>query len=316
LKFIEIARMNEMDESGLVRDKVDCAIIGAGPAGLTAAIYLARFRRKIVLIDGGESRASLIPLSHNYPAFPGGVSGDALLGRLREQAARFGVSVTPGHVQTISKVGAEFEVRYKSEVVVAPAVILATGVVDNEPPLSDSKAASKQGYLRHCPICDGYEVIDRNIAILGDGTRAVREAQFLLTYTKAITIVTLGKPLDAEASAELARLGGGIDVVTKAVRGFYVESDRFRGLEMGDGAVLDFDAVYVALGCQVRSELGKALGATYDEEGALRVDQHCQTSAPGLYAVGDLCSTLNQISVATGHAAIAATAIHNYLGSL
>ncbi|HVK55826.1 MAG TPA: NAD(P)/FAD-dependent oxidoreductase [Burkholderiales bacterium] len=308
--------MNEIDASGLVRNKVDCAIVGAGPAGLTAAIYLARFRRKIVLLDTGQSRASLIPWSHNYPAFPDGVNGKALLGRLRDQAARFGVSVTPAYVQSISKADVLFEVCYKNEVIGARTVILATGVVDNEPPLLGSTVATMQGYLRHCPICDGYEVIDRTIAVLGDGMHAVREVRFLLTYTKAITIVTLGKPFEAEVAAELERLGNGVKVITEPVRGFNTEGDRFRGLEMGNGAVLEFGAIYAALGCQVRSELGKTLGATCDEDGAVLVDQHCQTSAPGLYAVGDLCSALNQISVAAGHGAIAATAVHNYLGEL
>ena len=73
--------------------EVECAIIGGGPAGLTAAIYLARLRRETVEIDAGHSRASLIPVSHNYPGFPQGVSGDDLLRRLREQAVRYGVTI-------------------------------------------------------------------------------------------------------------------------------------------------------------------------------------------------------------------------------
>jgi thioredoxin reductase len=88
--------------------EVDCLVVGAGPAGLTAAIYLARFRRSVAIYDVGHSRAAYIPVSHNYAGFPHGISGVDLLVRLREQAARHGVHVTEAHVDSLERDGGDF----------------------------------------------------------------------------------------------------------------------------------------------------------------------------------------------------------------
>jgi thioredoxin reductase (NADPH) len=162
---------------------LDCLVIGAGPAGLTAAIYLARYRRDFVVLDGGASRAALIPLTHNFPAWPQGVA-------------------------ELEDAGIELEAR---------------------------------------PLL-GFEARGRRVA-----------------------------------------------------------------LRFGDGADREFDAVYPMLGCKVQGELATQIGAQCNEIGDLLVDAHQGTSIEGLYAIGDVVSDINQISVGTGHAAIAATAIHNRL---
>ncbi len=145
-------------------------MIGAGPAGLTAGIYLARFRRTVLIIDGESSRAALIPRSHNYPGFPGGISGPALLGRLRKQALHYGAMIETCIVEELKKTQGGFSAKTSSTLnITAKQVLLATGVIDIEPVLPDLENAVRQGLIRHCPICDAFEVKDRKIAVIGFG---------------------------------------------------------------------------------------------------------------------------------------------------
>lgn len=298
---------------------LDCLIIGAGPAGAIAATYLARYRRRIRVVDAGSSRASLIAVSHNCPGFPDGVGGDELLQRLRRQAARYGATFTEGNVEklelddeglftaTYASAGAEHVVR-------ARTVLLATGVIDLEPALPNLEGAIRQGYVRHCPICDGYEVIDKKVAVIGVGKKLVKEALFIQTYTPHLTLFSLDRPIDLSDADRRLLKRREIDVIEEPVSEVRIEGKRIAALVSASGKVHAFDTVYSALGTTVRSALAITLGAECDRLGDLIVDnRRMQTSVPGLYAAGDVVNGLNQISVAAGHAAIAATSIHNRL---
>ena len=269
-------------------DGYDAIIIGAGPAGLIAATYLARFRRRVLVLGAGPSRASWIPESHNTPGFPHGVGGDELLRRLTEQAAAFGAEFRDLRVDRLARAGDMFEVSGQGLVVEASAVLLATGVLDRMPDIEGLEAAVRRSLVRMCPICDAYEAIDKRIAVLGDGGLAQREAAFLRTYSDQVSVI-------GEHSGRLSVLA---DTVAWAAP---------------DGAVRTFDHLYLALGCEPQSALAVAGGAARDADGNLVVDAHQMTSINGLYAAGDVVRGLNQIAVATGEAAIAATAIHNRL---
>jgi thioredoxin reductase (NADPH) len=283
-------------------DTYDAVIIGAGPAGLTAATYLARFRRRV--LDGGPSRAAWIPESHNTPGFPHGVDGPGLLDRLLEQARHFGARIQRDLATNIAFLDGGFHVEGQGVRLQASAVLLATGVVDRLPPIPGLDAAIRASLVRMCPICDAYEAIDKRIAVLGSGDLASREAAFLRTYSAQITVL---------------RLDGGSGAQSPSAGEQYVDLADLR-LD-GKEIVLEprgrprqaFDHLYLALGCAAQSELATRCGAKVDETGALLVDAHQMTSVPGLYAAGDLVRGLNQIAVATGEAAIAATAIHNRL---
>ena len=275
-------------------DLHDCLIVGAGPAGLVAATYLARFRRRIVVVDAGASRARRIPTSHNCPGFPLGVSGHALLDRMREQAESFGVDIVRGRIASLRREQAHFvaidaDGRERS----ATTVILATGIVDRLPDVEGGDAARESaidaGVLRLCAVCDGYEATDERIAVLGPADAADSHAQFLRTFSRRV---------DAIASGSERRLR--CDTATCTVT-------------LEDGTTREYDTLYPVLGSDARSELARDLGAAVDDEGALHTDAHLQTSVDGLYAIGDVVSALNQIAVAVGHAAIAATAVHNRL---
>ena len=289
---------------------LDALIIGAGPAGLTAAIYLARFRRRIVVVDSGHSRASLIPVTHNYPGFPAGLSGAELLLRLREQASRYGVQVQRGTVDRLSRNTAGFVASSQSERIATKTVMLATGVVDRCPDMADIRTATLNGSLRWCPICDGYDVTDQNVAVLSTAAEGTAHALFLRSYTSKLTLFIQRVSGKVDLAQRLSLNQAGIRIVDEPIENVRVTNTRQVQVRLGRGQVLCFDTLYPMLGSDACDELGTALGARCSD-GELVVDSHQQTTVPGLYAAGDVVKALNQRSVGVGHAGIAATAIHN-----
>lgn len=297
-------------------ESIDCLVIGAGPAGLTAATYLARFRRTIQVIDAGESRASLIPISHNCPGYPDGISGRDLLARLRAQASRYGVSISAGSVGKLAKQeDGSFLASTAHAQTRARMVLLATGVVDIEPAFPGLADAVRRGYVRHCPICDGYEVIGKKVAVIAQDSEAMKEALFIRTYASELTLFTLGNKLALCAEDHQKLQSAGIAVVEEGIPALRMEGDRIAALQTLSGKEYEFDAVYSALGDQVRSDLALALGANRAADKTLMVDDHNATSVAGLYAAGDVVHSLDQIAVAFGEAAIAATSMHDRLNT-
>lgn len=290
----------------------DTLIIGAGPAGLLAATYLARFRRRALLVHNNASRATLIPRSHNYPGAADGIPGPAILADLRAQAARYGTEIVEHNVTALAREGDRFVTDLAGRGVRARTVLLATGVIDLEPDLPNVPNAIRRGLIRHCPICDAFEVSDRHIAIIGRGRHAVKEALFLRHYTPHITLLLA----DAQElkDADFVKLRRAkIALTLDAIAEVFTQGERLCGLRLDTGKELAFDSIYSALGAVNRSELAIALGARVGKDNEIVVDAHQRTSVPGLYAAGDVVQGLNQIAVAFAQAAIASTAIHNGL---
>lgn len=285
-------------------------VIGAGPAGLTAATYLARFRRRVLVADGGAPRACWIPVSHNMPGFPSGITGDAILKRMTEQAQEYGALIEPGRVEGLARDGDRFTATLNGRQVRVRAVLLATGVLDHHPDLPGVERAIERALVRICPICDGYEAIDKAVAVIGEDDKGVREAAFLRTYSDRVTLIHIGPPDALGEQAEMERLG--IELIRAPIDNVELEGDRVTALSWG-GTFRAFDLVYSALGTSPNAALAHGLGARTGEDGRLFVDAHQKTSIDGLYAAGDVVRGLNQIAVATAEGAVAATAIHNGL---
>ncbi|MFI0848951.1 NAD(P)/FAD-dependent oxidoreductase [Mesorhizobium sp. IMUNJ 23232] len=291
----------------------DCLIVGGGPAGLTAATYLGRFRRRVIVVDAGESRAKWIPVSHNCPGFPDGIAGVDLLDRLRQQALMGNVDLVSDTVTALRRDGGDF-VAAASAPIRARAVLIATGIVDTLPRIPDVTNMIESGALRLCPICDAYEIIDRRIAVIGPADQAARKAVFLRTYSKDVTLLVTEpvSDLDPGASELLKRA----DVTVEECLPDSVRAEAHGALvSIPDGRTLAFDTIYPAMGCTMRSKLAIDVGAAFDESGNLVVDSHQRAGIAGLYAAGDVVDEINQIAVAFGHAAIAAVDIHSYLAT-
>ena len=292
----------------------DCVIIGGGPAGLTAAIYLARYHLSVTVFDDGTSRAAAIPITYNHAGFPGGISGKELLTRIRTQALTFGAEICREKVQELIRENSGFSVNFSGRSLSTKAVLIATGVINRSPTMPKAKHddAVHRGLIRYCPVCDGFEVTDKHIAVIGQGAKAFQEAVFLRSYTRHITLLC-PKTHDLQPGhrARLAELGiptGGEPLE------FEVEQEAIAVRTMT--ATYRFNSIYPALGSKVRSELASSVGATLSDEGGIRVDAHQRTDVTGLYAAGDVVIGLDQISHAMGQAGVAATTIRNDLCDL
>jgi thioredoxin reductase (NADPH) len=289
--------------------RTEILIIGGGPAGLMAAIYLARFRRDVVVVDSGASRAALIPRSHNLPGFPDGLSGHDLLGRMKRQAAELGVPIIQGAVSPLEPAIAGLQAGYDGGEIVAKRVILATGIVDKQTPLPDWADAVRQGRLRYCPVCDAFEAIDRKIAVIGPLQHAAAKALFMRVYSADVTLIPTD---DGQDEAARQRLMEAAVRITPRLRVIENGSDAIEAV-FADGSHDRFDIVYPAMGAEVRSELAIELGAKHNSEGFLDVDAKQRCNVDHLYGIGDVVTDLHQISVAFGHAAVAACHVHHSL---
>ena len=294
-------------------DIYDCAIIGGGPAGLTAAIYLARFRLRVRLIDAGDSRCALIPLTRNHAGFPDGIAGIDLLARMRTQAELYGTEIVAARCTRLARAEANFIVHGAGAPFVARAVLLATGVVNRRPEMDEALHADAlaRGLIRYCPVCDGYEVTDRDVVVIGTGERGCAEATFLRGYTRRVTLLAADGPHDLDGGQRAALAEAGIAVVDGPTRNYRRDGERIA--MDADGGARAFDSLYPALGSTIRSELLTGLGGETTADGCVVVDGHQRTDVPGLYAAGDVVKGLDQISHAMGEAGVAATAIRNDL---
>jgi thioredoxin reductase (NADPH) len=295
---------------------LDCLIVGAGPAGLTTAVYLQRFHRKLQVLDSAEARALRIDRSHNVPGFPDGVGGAELLGRMRQQLQRFGGEVLAARMVSVQR-RADGGFRAQGDggrIWEARFLLLATGAHDRDPEVPGIQALRARGLLRECPICDGYEHTGRRMVVVGADAHAVREALFLRHFSEQVLLLRLpphpAQPLAQESQRQLR--DHSIPWKEARLRSARVEGDTVC-LVLGTGETLRCDVLYSALGSEPRAEWACALGARCDSAGNVTVDAHGRTQVTGLYAAGDVTGGLDQIVVAMAQGALAATDIHNAL---
>jgi len=304
--------------SELTEHVFDCLVIGGGPGGLTAAIYLRRFTRNIAVVDKGNSRLCLIPVSHNYPGFPEGVPGGQLLVNLTNQLKNYGGEVRHGEITDLRLEDGHFVGDYLDDDGVtheirALTVLLATGVADAGLPIENWREAVACGAVRLCPVCDGYDVMDKRIAVVTNETNPVGHALFMRSFSAHVTLFDRGEESMLNADERRQIEAAGVRYIESPLLGVSMSPDMKPVLNTADGESREFDVFYPMLGESARSGLAARLGVETAECDKIVVDDHQRTSVPGLYAIGDVVRGLNQIAVAAGQAAIAATAIHNAL---
>jgi len=302
-------------------ERLDCAILGAGPAGLTALTYLARFHRHAVALGYHvmRPRLLLIDRTYNLPGYPEGVPGDVLLQRLRTQAEEMGGAVRTTTAQRVEGRDGDFTVHLEEgSPLRARKIILAMGVRDQEPDIPGI-GAHVGDFVRYCPVCDGYEHTGKRLGILGSGPAVARHALFLRTFSEHITVFLHGQSRDTLGRYNDILSRNGIACHESRVvhvleeRGDAASEHRGRGICLEDGSEHPLAVLYSALGCHVNLAPVRDLGLSLDDEGYIVTGIDQRTCVPGVYAAGDITSQLNQISIAFGQAAVAAINLHNEL---
>lgn len=298
--------MGEVFDPGAEAPLLDVVIVGGGPAGLTAATYLRRFHRHCIVLDAGASRARWIPQSNNCPGFPHGVSGVELLRRMREQAESFQVPFEEVRVDAIAARAGVFDVAAGTRHWHARAVILATGLTDILPETPWAEEAIACHALRLCSVCDAYEASDTRIGVYGPAATILGHGRFLRAYSEDVFLL----PTTADEAALQQARELGLHVLPPGALDF----DGTRCSHVAaDGTRTELDTVYPFLGHHSSAGIAAAAGAALSDTAEILVDARQMTNVPGLYAIGDIVSGLNQISVSVGQAAIAATHAHNHL---
>lgn len=283
----------------------DVLVIGAGPAGLAAAMWAARYRRSVLLLDSGEQRNRFVDRSHGYLGFD-----DINPAELRERALAdlkgyAETTVEAATVLDLRRDGTRFIARTDTlGEVVALRVVLATGVVDEFPQI-DGFMEHYGASVFHCPTCDGYESQDQHVVAIGWSEQMAGFALTLLDWASSVTLITDGRELDVDATCHDALIRHGVRVVQSEARGFVGTRGDLRGVELADGQCVPCQRAFFSVAHHPRGFLAENLGARRTDEGCLVVDEHGQTTVPGLYAAGDITPGMQLVQVAAAKGSVA-----------
>jgi thioredoxin reductase len=291
----------------------DIAIVGGGPAGLSAGLWSARYLHRTVVIDSGDPRNWETRGVNGYLALPK-VTPAELRGRGREDCRTYGVDLLDAEVVTVS---AEAEDRFLLRLragarLRARRILLAYGLRDVWPDIPGlTRIYGANAHV--CPDCDGYEARGKKVVVIGNGRRAVGMALNLSTWTDKIIISTNGKP--AEMTDEYCRKldALNIPVLEEPVRRVCYVGTSISCLELENGMQLDADKIFFSLAQYPSDDLGAQLGCERDDGGHIIVDEHLHTSVSNVYAAGDLIPGPQLAIAAAADGAIAALAMHKSL---
>ena len=193
------------------------------------------------MIDAGQSRAGQIPLTRNHAGFPEGIAGAALLHRKRVQTLKFGVEFNRGQVDRLVRTDGGFIATANGHEIQADTVLMATGVTNHRPTMSDEDhaAAMATGRLHYCPVCDGFEVIGQDVAVIGDGTHGGEEALFLRSFTERVTLVPLDESSNLNAQARRVLEEDGVKLGAGPLERLWSEPSGFRLTFAGQSTVFE-----------------------------------------------------------------------------
>jgi thioredoxin reductase (NADPH) len=305
-------------------ESYDVIVVGAGPAGLAAAIYCARARLSTLVLDesmpGGQMKTT--HKVSNYPGFPDDIGGADLAQRFALQAERFGATIARAVEITAHDLGGpvkSFELD-EEQTVTAKAVILATGAKPRSLGVPGEEQFRGRG-LSYCATCDGAYFEGKSIHVIGGGNSAVEEALFLTRFAKKITIIHQFDHLQCEETTAAEALAHpAIDVLwSTEPRGFHgetsVERIALEDVKTGERREVPTDGVFVFVGMVPRTDLVKEI-LPLAKGGTIDTDESMATSIPGLFAAGDIrTKTYRQITTAVADGTIAALSAQKYVKS-
>ncbi|RKO67182.1 thioredoxin-disulfide reductase [Desulfofundulus salinus] len=298
----------------------DVAIIGGGPAGLTAGIYAARAKLKSVLIERGMTGglAATTEFIENYPGFSEGIGGPELMSRMEAQARRFGLEILNSNVEDLKKDNLNFIVKTEDAEIKTRTVIVATGAQPQRLNVRGEETFHGRG-VSYCATCDGAFFKDKRVAVVGGGDAAVEEAMFLTKFaTRVFIIHRRGELRATKIVQERARQNPRIEfiwhsVVDEIMGKETVTGVRIKDVRTGQTSELPVDGVFIYIGYSPNSSIVKEL-VKLDEWGYILTDANMQTSCPGLFAAGDVRQkSLRQVVTAVADGAIAAVSAEKYL---
>lgn len=302
------------------REAVDLAILGGGPAGLTAVIYARRAGLKTLLIEkmvlGGTASAAF--QIENFPGFPDGVSGIELAQRLSSQADKLGNEIIWGNATTLKPKNKHFEITVDGKTIQAKAVIIATGSESKRLEVPGEEKLRGRG-ISYCATCDGPFYKDKNIAVVGGGNAAIEEALFLTRFANKISIIHRRDELRADKIlADRAKADPKIyffwhSAVQEIKGDNKVDSLLIKDVQNGKTLNVPIDGVFVYIGNRPNSSIAKDL-VKIEKNGYIVTDTSLQTSVPGIFAAGDVRQkSLRQVVTAAADGAIAAESARKYI---
>ncbi|HUP47256.1 MAG TPA: NAD(P)/FAD-dependent oxidoreductase [Thermoanaerobaculia bacterium] len=290
----------------------DCIIIGGGPAGLTCAIFLGRFRRRVLLLDDGRPRNYAARAIHGFLG-QHDIAPDELLRRGRAEAETVGVEIRECTARKVERIGDVFEVATTRGNVIARRVVLAYGVRDKLPDIPGVERYYGAS-IYHCPDCDGYEVSGKRVGVIGWGKNAVGLALDLLQWTGELTIFTDGHARDWTDEHTGKLLSFGIDVKEEKVVSLEGSGDQVSAAVLQSGERVPLEAMFFTIGVERSCLLAEDIGCEVDDARPdIMVDEQKQTSVKGIYAIGDLVPGSQLAITSAADGAIAAIAINTSL---
>jgi thioredoxin reductase len=301
--------MQGMSGSMNRRDAVDVAVIGGGYSGLSAGMWAARYRRRVLIIDGGEQRNAATATAHGYMGFDG-ASPATILERARADLGRYPDAeiIDRTQVDDLRSLENGFVLQLSDDTTCeARRVILATGVRDLLPDIEGFEDYYGKAVFT-CPSCDGYEVQGQAVAVIGDGEQIAGLALSLLDWATGVTMIVdpTSSSREPENRARLAQHG--IDVVTGIPMALTGTDGHLKSVRLEDDTVVDCEALFCTVGHEQRSDLAKQLGCDFTDAGCVSVDEHCNTSVKHVYAAGDMTPGPHLIQVAAAQGATAGVA--------
>lgn len=291
-------------------ERYDVAVVGGGPAGLSAALWLARYLHKVVVIDSGDPRNWETRGINGYLGHQGIRSPELRrIGRI--EGEKYGAQFVSGIVETATnETGELFAVCLRDgKMIEARRILLAIGIRDVWPDIPGlDKCYGETAHV--CPDCDGYETRDKKTVVIGTGRKAVGMALALTTWTKEIVICTNGEPPDINQELLNILKPLNIPVLDAPITCVLSQEKEIRGLELEGGMSLDCERLYFAIGQYPSDDLGTQLGCDRDKIGRVVIDERNHTSVKNVYAAGDVAGGPQLAIAAAASGAIAAVAIH------
>jgi thioredoxin reductase (NADPH) len=287
-------------------------VVGGGIAGLSAAIYLGRAQRDVLVIDSGHSMAKWEPVVQNYLGFPNGVGGAELLKNGRKQAERYDARFIRDEIKSVSAPKSIFVLKGNRKTYRTKRLLIATGIFHLPPEIPGVKECLGHSMF-FCKDCDGHRVRGKRIAIIGANNEAVEYALGMLHYSSCVVVATNGKRprWDRQHARWLEEYE--IPVARKRIRDVGHRKRKIRALEFANAGSVRIDYLFTTRGDIFYNGLAKKLGAKIDPDGQIKVDQCMRTTVPGLYAAGCVTPANCQMIIAAGQGATAAQAINRDL---